>query len=683
MKKIFEVISIICCSSLIVIAQWQQTAGPIGGNVKCFTESNNNIYAGSNGGVFKSTNFGANWLSINNGLQNFDVRSIASKGDTLYVGCIFGIYRSTNGGVNWQYSALQGSTSINILIFNNIIFTNTLSELHISTNWGNSWNMNPWPYQTIECFYVIDNIIFAGTGGSGIYKSSDLGVTWSAANNGLNNLFIHSITANGSILFAGSSGGGIFKSSDNGNNWITVNNGISFFNIIAIYSVNNNIYASAYGGGVYISSDNGNSWNTINTGLEDLHVNDFVSSGNSMFAGTIANGIYTSTNNGQLWETKNNGIWAHGINEIIVKDNFIFSGTVYGGIFRSSDNGISWIEMNNGINYDWYCNAFLNTGINLFTGVESGIYSTTDNGFYWTNIGLPQYNINCFEMLGNNVFAGTNSHGLFLSTDMGSSWQLIGFDNESIFKLLVKENILFASTTQGLFSTTNNGFSWNLIDQNFSPFSFTINNDVIYAGFFGVRKSTNNGISWSLAGLNGKVINSLISIDSFVIAGTSEIGVQITSNKGSSWTDISQGLIDKHIKSFTIKDDFIYAGTAGSSIWKRPLSDIIGVKNVSTSIPEDYFLFQNYPNPFNPVTRIKFSISHTPLFFGEGQGVRLSIFDILGREVAVLVNEQLRAGTYEVDFDGANYPSGVYFYKLTTVDASAPLSITKKMVLIK
>jgi hypothetical protein len=58
---------------------------------------------------------------------------------------------------------------------------------------------------------------------------------------------------------------------------------------------------------------------------------------------------------------------------------------------------------------------------------------------------------------------------------------------------------------------------------------------------------------------------------------------------------------------------------------------------------------------------------------------KLTIYDILGREVAVLVNEQLRAGTYEVDFDGANYPSGVYFYKLTAQDYSE----TKRMVLIK
>jgi hypothetical protein len=109
---------------------------------------------------------------------------------------------------------------------------------------------------------------------------------------------------------------------------------------------------------------------------------------------------------------------------------------------------------------------------------------------------------------------------------------------------------------------------------------------------------------------------------------------------------------------------------------------LLGINPVSGEIPVQFSLSQNYPNPFNPSTKIKFDIP--PLSsIGEGLGVRLVIYDILGREVAVLVNEQLKSGTYEVEWDGSNYPSGVYFYKLTIVDASAPLSITKKMMLIK
>jgi hypothetical protein len=89
-------------------------------------------------------------------------------------------------------------------------------------------------------------------------------------------------------------------------------------------------------------------------------------------------------------------------------------------------------------------------------------------------------------------------------------------------------------------------------------------------------------------------------------------------------------------------------------------------------------MFQNYPNPFNPSTKIKFQI---PLNKGgeRGLSVRLIVYDILGREAATLVNEQLTPGTYEVEWGGGNYPSGIYFYKLLTESVSE----TKKMILLK
>jgi hypothetical protein len=103
---------------------------------------------------------------------------------------------------------------------------------------------------------------------------------------------------------------------------------------------------------------------------------------------------------------------------------------------------------------------------------------------------------------------------------------------------------------------------------------------------------------------------------------------------------------------------------------------VIGVNNISSEIPNSYMLYQNYPNPFNPTTTIKFTI---PPSKGARGMTRIVIYDVLGREIAALVNEKLNPGTYEVDWDGTNYPSGVYFYKLETDNYSE----TKKMVLIK
>jgi hypothetical protein len=107
----------------------------------------------------------------------------------------------------------------------------------------------------------------------------------------------------------------------------------------------------------------------------------------------------------------------------------------------------------------------------------------------------------------------------------------------------------------------------------------------------------------------------------------------------------------------------------------RPIPTRI-VSNSET--PNEFSLYQNYPNPFNPSTKIKFDIPHSPSPSGRA-GVGLFIYDILGRKISSLVNGKLQPGTYEVDFDGSSFPSGVYFYRLTAGNFSA----VNKMLLIK
>ncbi len=101
-------------------------------------------------------------------------------------------------------------------------------------------------------------------------------------------------------------------------------------------------------------------------------------------------------------------------------------------------------------------------------------------------------------------------------------------------------------------------------------------------------------------------------------------------------------------------------------------SNNTGIKKIIGEIPDKYILFQNYPNPFNPTTTIKYALP-------KNEFVKLVIFDILGREIQTLINEKQSPGTYEITFNASQYPSGVYFYKLTTEGFSE----TKKMILLK
>ena len=98
----------------------------------------------------------------------------------------------------------------------------------------------------------------------------------------------------------------------------------------------------------------------------------------------------------------------------------------------------------------------------------------------------------------------------------------------------------------------------------------------------------------------------------------------------------------------------------------------IGIQNISSEIPSGYKLSQNYPNPFNPVTNIEFSIP------SKGN-VKLTVFDITGKEVGLLINDVLSPGTYKFDFNANHLSSGTYFYRLVAGDYVE----TKKMVLVK
>jgi hypothetical protein len=289
-----------------------------------------------------------------------------------------------------------------------------------------------------------------------------------------------------------------------------------------------------------------------------------------------------------------------------------------------------------------------------------------------------------------------------------------GINGGTVNSILSSGGNIFAGTLTGVYKSTDNGNIWYQTSMSDKfVYSLAVNNGTLFAGSFGVYYSTDNGLNWTklpfqnpmsvyyaVEFLNGTGKGIAIGNRIAPLPGFSDLLISRTTNYGTNWTDylIPDTINTLYGSSMVDANNWFICGGGFSSgiIYKTTNGgEPIGIKPISNEVPNQFSLSQNYPNPFNPNTRIKFDISpnvksetsNAPLSFGEGSGVRLVIYDILGREIAVLVNEQLRAGSYEVDFDGSNYLSGVYFYKLTAVDASAPLSInyseTKKMVLLK
>jgi hypothetical protein len=191
-----------------------------------------------------------------------------------------------------------------------------------------------------------------------------------------------------------------------------------------------------------------------------------------------------------------------------------------------------------------------------------------------------------------------------------------------------------------------------------------------------IIKSTNGGSNWTQqTSGTGNFLHWVFfpaSNTGWAIGGNGTIVA--TTNGGSNWVSQASNVTPNLRSSYFVSTTTGWIVGENGTIIKTTDGGgfFTGITTIGASAPETYKLYQNYPNPFNSSSKIKMQISKLG-------NVKLTVYDILGREIAALVNEQLAAGTYEVQWESTDHPSGVYFYKLTAGDFSQ----TKKMVLLK
>jgi|WetSurMetagenome_2_1015567.scaffolds.fasta_scaffold16044_1 photosystem II stability/assembly factor-like uncharacterized protein len=369
------------------------------------------------------------------------------------------------------------------------------------------------------------------------------------------------------------------------------------------------------------------------------YVSSFVLINNNLFAGTNG-GVYLSTNNGDSWTEVNNGLTNHSVRALAVSGTNLFAATLGDGVFRTDTNGASWVKVNNGL-MNHYVYALVGQGTNLFAGTNDGVFLSTNYGTNWSRV-LLSTDVISFAISGTNLFAGTFEGGIFRSTNNGTNWTEInnGLINLDIPSLVTLGTNLFAGTWgEGAFLSTNNGDSW-----------IEVNN-----------------------GLTNFDVQSFEVLEMNLFAGTGGGGVFLSINNGTNWIAVNEGLTNQNIISLIVSDIFLFVGTYDGGVWRRPLSELItSVDNSSIEMPIGFALDQNFPNPFNPSTIISYQLPVS----GD---VTLKVYDVLGNEVATLVNEEKPAGSYEVKFDATGLSSGIYFYKLQV----GSLVETKKMLLLK
>jgi len=705
MKK-SNIFIIILFLTVEILPHWVQTNGPYGGGVYCLAEYENNIFAGTAWGIYFSTDNGTSWARIYSGSTIFLSSMVVIPNETGKM-CVFGGYRAFRQGLfrltgnekTWEVDSLILDERIfDLCISGTNIYAGTCRGVLVSRDYGNSWTEtnNGLPHNTcVKTLFAIPNRaggtnLFAIPEGKGIFLSTDNGTTWSLVNSGLSSE-VSCFAAIDTNLFAGTYGSGVLRSTNDGITWSPANNSLTNMTVRSLVVIDENLFAQGSSGyyidSIYLSTNNGESWNRVQPGLPliDPMVFCLIASGENLFAGS-SSGIFLSTNSGSSWTLINYGLSSSSINCFAVSGNNLFTGTEGNGVFLSTNNGSSWSPINTGLK-DNYIRALIINGTNLFAGTANGVFLYKNGGTSWTevNTGLTNIWIRSFANMEETLFVGTEGGGVFRSENNGITWTAasMGLTNKTVYSLAVMDSHLFAGTWGGgIFVSDNYGSSWTSCNSGLQTHyieSFAIVDSNIFASTSsGVFISSNKGAKWIKADLPFFSFVQMVKIEGYIFVGNGGMGafsgegVYVSTDNGLSWSAVNSGLTGAPINALAVCDTELFAGTAGNGVWHRPLAEMITNVKSSTELPKEFTIYQNYPNPFNPSTTIKYSIP-------KPSNVTLKVYDVLGSEIEALVQKIQTQGSYEVEFDGSELTSGIYFYRLRAGDYVE----TKKMIVLK
>ncbi len=506
------------------------------------------LYAGGNGGLFRSTDMGANWVAITSGLTNTAVFALAldpTTPSTLYAGTRGGVFQSTDMGASW--------VSINNGLTDTFVLALALDPI------------NP-------------SILYAGTAFGGVFKSSNSGANWVAINNGPTSTaqVLAPDPTNPSTLYAGTSRGGVFRSTDSGANWVAINNGL----------IPNNI---------------GN----IDVRALALDPTD----PSTLYAGTGREGMFRSTDMGANWAAIDDGLTNTFVRALTIdptNSSNLYTGTL-GGVFQSTDRGANWAAINNGLTDppDLPQPNVLALAIDptnpskLYAGGNAGLFGSADMGASWAEIQVGLTDPGVIELAldptnPSTLYAGTGGEGVFRSTDRGANWKAINnglppnnSGNITVWALAIdptNPSTLYAGRSGGMFRSSDRGANWVEINSGLTTTPVRAlaidptNPSTLYVGTFfgGVFKSTDMGANWAAInnGLTDPVVRTL-ALDptnpSTLYAGTDSGRVFKSTDRGANWTRMSNGLTNGEVHALAIdptNPSILYAGTSGGGVFK-------------------------------------------------------------------------------------------------------------------
>jgi len=582
--------------------------GPEGGPIRALVQNPANpgiLYVGTDSGVFRSTDGGAEWRSVNRGLAASSITALAvapSDPSRLYAagtGTQFvssedlsRVFRTSNGGDTWQTLILPGSGSpgpvqatheIEIDPLNaDIIYLVRTSGLLKSTDGGDTWQELSMELASQQCplYHLVlsqqePGVLFAGTY-CGVYKSTDSGKTWRLSSSGMvqgsgsppsvTDLVIH--PRDRCLLWARSSPR-LWRSTDCGETW----NELPEINLIGNLAPDSNDATVLYGitpEGIYRTNNGGVSWGFL-APLNTTPTNIWVDRSDSkvLWLGTSLRGLFRSTDAGSTWQSRNSGLTAISVSGLSIDPRI--SDVVYAGTkYKTIDGGSSWTElcMTGPRLCSWASTGILGAPLHviidpahpdtLYLPVREAVIKSQDGGINWSLVGAGLPKLRAPWLVGSPVQSGVlyaSAGGLFKSTDGGLNFSPLTLSSSppiTTYDVAVDwhdPNLVYAGTFEGIWTSTDGGQTWRAPGQGLTEGWGSLETDpqahgVIYRIAGALWKSIDAGLSWHqvLPDLGIQALAIDRSSSRKLYAYSTVEGVMRSTDGGFRWQTVNTGL---------------------------------------------------------------------------------------------------------------------------------------------
>lgn len=691
-----------------------------------FISENIGWSVGFNGFIIKTTDGGNNWFSQSNtslstatlyGVEATDVNNV------YVVGNANTILKSTDGGNSFSLSPQIFSTSTDYRAVKFPITGSSMigcavgsrGRIAKTTDGGASWFSVYDPNNTVQMWSLAFNnseVALACGSSSALLRSTNNGSTWSAITGLPTGLTFYSVRFgdNNTAYLSGSSGY-YFKSTDAGLTWNPIGYRFTSSRIRDV-SFADDMHGFVVGTGFVARSTDGGFTFTPQTAPFTGDINEVVStSQNFAVAGCDAGNVIRTSDGGANWNLIATGI--SGTNSDIlaidfVNDNLGWVAAYNGAVAKTTDGGLTWnIISTIGGSNPWDMD-FVDSLYGWIAGTGERIFGTSDGGVTWNQQlavgGLGTYGISFYDRM-NGVAGGTGGN-TYYTTDGGTIWNnAIAPPSTSVWGIHIASNsiatIALAACASGyVFKSIDGGRNWTEEPrQTISTFddvwminpgaAWVVGNSGAVLKFFDP-----NLVPVELISFTASFIDNSVELKWNTSSEKNNRGFEIEKSAGGASTVLSTSwqtaennweriAFVNGAGTTTDEQNYFYVDnnlSNGKYFYRLKQIDFDGSFNYSNEIeidikaPFEFMLCQNYPNPFNPETVIRYQLSAF-------SHVVLKIFDVLGNEVATLVNEEKEPGIYHSQFSIINsqLPSGVYFYKLQ----AGGFSDVKKLVALK